>query len=225
MITLTGLKTNAHQFLRERDWEQFHNPKNDAMNVMVEVGELAEFLVDGQTSVRSAIIDEMADVLFAILSFTLFAEIDVAQAVGALAKESLSDAQCSFEQLQQLIARHSVTFGSMQANQQQMVLALVAHASQLADAFVWCTTEESVAHARERHQFIMGYVAYVVADLIRLAVLLDVDAPAAFSAKMQRNAEKYPVHQSSGAEYIKIKDRSRGRTALRNSKSEVGRNK
>lgn len=40
--SLTELRARINQFVRERDWEQFHSPKNLAMAMIVEAAELVE---------------------------------------------------------------------------------------------------------------------------------------------------------------------------------------
>jgi hypothetical protein len=40
--TITELKTRVLAFARERDWEQFHSPKNLSMALAAESGELME---------------------------------------------------------------------------------------------------------------------------------------------------------------------------------------
>jgi dCTP diphosphatase len=40
--TMAALRVELREFARERDWEQFHNPKNLAMALAGEVGELLE---------------------------------------------------------------------------------------------------------------------------------------------------------------------------------------
>ena len=42
MNTLDDLKQRLRQFARERDWEQFHSPKNLSMALIVEAAELVE---------------------------------------------------------------------------------------------------------------------------------------------------------------------------------------
>src|SRR3989344_5444671 len=42
MDTLEDLKKRLRQFARERDWEQFHSPKNLSMALIVEAAELVE---------------------------------------------------------------------------------------------------------------------------------------------------------------------------------------
>lgn len=39
---LNDLKTRLHQFAEERDWDQYHSPKNLAMALIVEAAELVE---------------------------------------------------------------------------------------------------------------------------------------------------------------------------------------
>lgn len=69
--SLIELRDALRQFAAERDWEQFHTPKNLAMALSVEVAELAEHFQWLQTGAdaelderkRSGIRHELADVL------------------------------------------------------------------------------------------------------------------------------------------------------------------
>jgi NTP pyrophosphatase (non-canonical NTP hydrolase) len=69
--TLTELRTLTRQFANERDWEQFHTPKNLAMALSVEAAELAEHFQWLRTGAddeldeakRIGIRHELADVL------------------------------------------------------------------------------------------------------------------------------------------------------------------
>ena len=40
--TISDLKTRVLAFVREREWEQFHSPKNLSMALAAETGELME---------------------------------------------------------------------------------------------------------------------------------------------------------------------------------------
>lgn len=70
MSELVGLAERLRAFARERDWEQFHSPKNLAMALSVEVAELAEhfqWLTQAQSAslppeTLAAVSDELADV-------------------------------------------------------------------------------------------------------------------------------------------------------------------
>jgi len=85
------LRQRVSAFVRERDWEQFHSPKNLSMALAAEAAELMEhFLwVDSAASVetvrrpakRPAIEAELADVAIYALAFANMAGIDLAAAI------------------------------------------------------------------------------------------------------------------------------------------------
>jgi NTP pyrophosphatase (non-canonical NTP hydrolase) len=91
--TLADLKAASSIFARERDWEQFHAPKNLSMAIAAEAGELMEhFLwVSAQESAalcespqkKMKIEEELADIFLFGLQFANMAKIDVAAAVQA----------------------------------------------------------------------------------------------------------------------------------------------
>ena len=96
--SLAGLTDRLRRFAAERDWEQFHSPKNLAIGVAAEAGELAaEFQwIDGADSYRpdAAHLDrirhESADVLLYLvrladrLQFDLVAAADEKIGLNAL---------------------------------------------------------------------------------------------------------------------------------------------
>jgi NTP pyrophosphatase (non-canonical NTP hydrolase) len=90
--TLGELKARVLAFARERDWEQFHAPKNLSMALAAEAGELMEhFLWDTPESSRvranedpvrrAGIEEELADVVIYALEFANMTGIDVAAAI------------------------------------------------------------------------------------------------------------------------------------------------
>jgi NTP pyrophosphatase (non-canonical NTP hydrolase) len=89
--TLSELKALVARFVRQRDWEQFHTPKNLSVGIAVEAAELMEVFQwhDAAASVallrtaraRRAAAEELADVLIYCLAFANRADIDVARAV------------------------------------------------------------------------------------------------------------------------------------------------
>ncbi|PKN03151.1 nucleotide pyrophosphohydrolase [Candidatus Dependentiae bacterium HGW-Dependentiae-1] len=78
----------ALAFIAERDWQQFHNPKNLSMALAIEAAELMEKFrwVEGKDSCkelltnREEIEDEAADVFWSVLSFCNNANIDISSA-------------------------------------------------------------------------------------------------------------------------------------------------
>ena len=92
MPTLAELTAALRQFVAERDWQQFHDPKNLAMLVASEAGELvAEYRwVRGEEAdarsrepaARARIADEVADVGIALLLLCDRIGLDLGGAVG-----------------------------------------------------------------------------------------------------------------------------------------------
>ncbi len=91
--TLAEVKGRVMAFARERDWEQFHAPKNLAMALAAEAGELMEhFLwcspaesaaIARDPAKRGKIADELADVVIYALEFANATGLDVASAIEA----------------------------------------------------------------------------------------------------------------------------------------------
>ena len=86
--TLQELATRLAQFASERDWDQFHSPKNLSMALAGEAGELLEhfqWLTEAQSrdlppDVREAVALEMADVLLYLVRLADTLAIDLAAA-------------------------------------------------------------------------------------------------------------------------------------------------
>jgi dCTP diphosphatase len=93
MNELDSIRALLRDFVRERDWERFHDPKNLAMAVASEAGELVAELrwvpseeADAharRADVRERIADEAADVAITLLMFCDRAEIDLPSAIRA----------------------------------------------------------------------------------------------------------------------------------------------
>lgn len=91
--TVAELKSQVLLFARERDWEQFHAPKNLSMALAAEAGELMEhFLwatseasrsIANEPEKRQKIAEELADVVIYALEFANATGLDVAAAIEA----------------------------------------------------------------------------------------------------------------------------------------------
>lgn len=91
--TVDALRREIAAFIRERDWEQFHDPKNLSMAIATEAAELMEhfrwaknqeaidLLQDPQA--KHAIAEELADILSFALSFANAADIDITSTLRA----------------------------------------------------------------------------------------------------------------------------------------------
>jgi dCTP diphosphatase len=96
-ITLHELKQRMATFVRERDWEQFHSPKNLSMSISIEAAELMEHFqwltveqseqLDPQA--LQEIGEELADIVLYSLSMANHLQIDLSETV--LAKMSKNE--------------------------------------------------------------------------------------------------------------------------------------
>ena len=86
------LKDRVASFIKARDWERYHSPKNLAMSISIEAAEIMEhfqWLTVGEAveamndeKVRAEVEDELADVLIYCLSLANQTGIDVSSAVN-----------------------------------------------------------------------------------------------------------------------------------------------
>src|SRR5580692_5512584 len=93
MTTFAETKARVLAFARERDWEQFHSPKNLSMALAAEAAELMEhFLwatpeesrsVASDPAKRAKIAEELADVVIYALEFANITGLDGASSVEA----------------------------------------------------------------------------------------------------------------------------------------------
>lgn len=88
--SLTELRSKINAFVKERDWAQFHTPKNLAMAMIVEAAELVEQFQwntpeESQqltTEKREAVSHELADTFVYLLRIAEVLEIDLIEAAN-----------------------------------------------------------------------------------------------------------------------------------------------
>lgn len=57
------VKQQIHEFIEERDWDQFHSPENLAKSISIEAGELLECFQWNNNYDKQEVCDELADVM------------------------------------------------------------------------------------------------------------------------------------------------------------------
>ncbi len=85
IVIIQELKDTIKQFVAERDWMQYHNPKSLSMSIAIEAGELMEkfqFLTNEESfeiakSHKDEVAHELCDVLSYVLNFANIADIDL----------------------------------------------------------------------------------------------------------------------------------------------------
>ncbi len=90
-ITIEALKNKVQAFCEVREWDQFHNPKDLAIGISTEAGELLdlfrfktqqqmeEMLKDNGK--RGSIEEEISDVFYFVLRFAQLYDIDLSKAL------------------------------------------------------------------------------------------------------------------------------------------------
>jgi dCTP diphosphatase len=91
LIDVSGLAQALNVFADERDWKRFHTPKNLALALTGEVGELVEIFqwlteeeskrVASEPATARAVRDEVADVMIYLVRMASVLEIDLDEAV------------------------------------------------------------------------------------------------------------------------------------------------
>lgn len=89
--TIAELRQLIRRFVDERDWQQFHTPKNLSMSLAIEAAELMEHFqwldaaesraIAGDPEKLAAVGEEVADVLCYLLALANALELDLADAV------------------------------------------------------------------------------------------------------------------------------------------------
>lgn len=89
--TVGSLKTMVQRFCQERDWDQYHGPKDLAIGIVTEAAELLDhFRFKSEIEARKYLAnpmkrleveDEVADTLFMLLRFSQMYDIDLKKAL------------------------------------------------------------------------------------------------------------------------------------------------
>jgi NTP pyrophosphatase (non-canonical NTP hydrolase) len=90
-ITLLELRKSVSDFIAERQWQQFHNPKDLVAAIAVEAGELQELFLWktvaesasslSEGALRERVEEELADVMILCLSLANAVGLDVSKVV------------------------------------------------------------------------------------------------------------------------------------------------
>ena len=94
VINISVLKNKLKKFAKDRNWEQFHTPKNLSMALSVEVSELVEIfqwfndqdcidLIDNKRpEVMSKVEDELADIFVYLLRIVMTLDVSLEEVVN-----------------------------------------------------------------------------------------------------------------------------------------------
>lgn len=90
-LDIGKLKNRLEKYAKDRDWEQFHNPKNIAMALSVEASELVEIFqwlsLDQAEKLKTIpekkghVAEELADILSYVVLIAKYMDIDLVEAL------------------------------------------------------------------------------------------------------------------------------------------------
>src|SRR5574344_1957966 len=91
MDSFERLKQEIEQFVKERDWDQFHSPANIAKSISIESGELLEcFQWDEDHYDKQAVEEELADVVLYWIQMGIALNLNLKDVIEAkMAKNAL----------------------------------------------------------------------------------------------------------------------------------------
>ncbi len=78
---LAELKGLVSDFISERDWDRYHRPKDVAMALSIEAGELMELYLWDRSPGREDLEDELGDILFFLLDMSIREDVDLKEAL------------------------------------------------------------------------------------------------------------------------------------------------
>jgi len=84
-------------------------------------------------------------------------------------------------------------------NPKDMATAIAIEASELQEIFLWKTGDEIDQTTVAKRPEIQDELADIAVYLLELADNLDIDLEAAITAKLDKNASKYPVEKARGS--------------------------
>ena len=97
--SLQEIKSIIKTFVDERDWQQFHSPKNLSMSISIESAELMELFqwlsleeakeVMKAGDIRDNAIDEIADIMIYAIAFCNRNNIDISSAIKQKIKKNI----------------------------------------------------------------------------------------------------------------------------------------
>jgi NTP pyrophosphatase (non-canonical NTP hydrolase) len=83
-------------------------------------------------------------------------------------------------------------------NPKDLAVSISIEAAELLELFQWKSGEESARFAAENRERVSEELADVAIYLIELADITGIDLAKAIEAKLEKNAEKYPIDKSRG---------------------------
>ncbi len=203
--TLSDMKKMVDDFLIERDWYQFHNPKTDSVGLVIEAGELlTPFLFakpgmggrDILACKKTEVGDELSDVFVWLFCIALVNKFSLTRLLcSAFPGSSFDEDKTTLENLKKIVSREYRGYGTPE----RAVRAIVVAATAYFELFLKQSQDDLGYDVIENHRNASEHVyVQVFLAALHFAIEADLDLSHVFQTKMEKNREKYPVEKSKG---------------------------
>lgn len=215
------LQKSIVKFRDDRNWKQWHLPKNMIISLWVEIGELADhfqYWNDEQILVelkknRKAVADELVDVLWWLLLIAHDFELDLGSEFSRkMRKNSKKDTKkkytkvvlkvpnsiTSLSQMQSVIRKFRKLRGWNNAiHPRDLLLKMFEEVGELAEHVQWKSVDGLWEYIKQNKKQIADEVVDVLICTLLLFHHLDYDIQIEFDRKMSKNEKKYPINQEN----------------------------
>lgn len=203
--TLSDMKKMVDDFLTERDWYQFHNPRTDSVGLVIEAGELlAPFLFakpgmggrDVLASKKTEVGDELSDVLVWLFCIALVNKFSLTTLLSSALPGSLFDEdKTTLEDLKKIVSREYRGYATPERAVRAVVVTATAYfeflLKQSQDDFGYDGIQKY--RSEVEHLYVQVFLA-----VLHFAIEADLDLSHVFQTKMEKNRKKYPIEKSKG---------------------------
>jgi len=213
-LTLTQIQQLVQNFIKQRDWQQYHTTQNAARNLLIEAGELAEVFVwvDGEEALNARI-EESAENISHEIADVLYCLADVAGSVGISLYDVVLEITQTLERpleeptigaLQQALAAEYLRVHGPLSIKQIVDQLVVGTADMLVNILsgAYLDEQKNVVLPMKDLLFKLLFLDLIVAEICRI------HAGTAFIDKLLHNELKYPAEKVKGnfRKYTERKD-------------------
>lgn len=225
--TIQAIKDTFTQFVDERDWRQFHTPKNLSMAIATEAAELMELFtwIENRASIeeleknRTAVEYEAADIAFVLLALCAWYKIDLADAIerkmrintmkypvegrstntSHIRGNTMSDQTTTIQAIKDMFTQFvdERDWGQFHTPK-NLSMAIAAEAAELMEIFTWIENRASIEELEKNRTDVEYEAADIALLLLALCSRYKIDLADAIERKMRINAMKYPVEKAKG---------------------------
>lgn len=203
-LTLTQMQQLVQNFIRQRDWQQYHSPQNVARYLLIEAGELAELFVwiDSEEAIKDRIEEvaekvshEVADIMYCLADLCSIMGLSFYDIVLELTNTTENPVdEPTMGQLQQALAAEYLRVHGQLPIKQIIDQLVIGCADLLVNTLsgAYKDDEGKIVLQMKDLLFKLLFLDLIVAEICRI------HAGVAFIDKLVHNELKYPAETVKG---------------------------